>query len=68
MKERRYQKAKEDATLDFVSRQAQDAILNPNIPDHYKDQIVDAAVGTIIQIAKRRAVYTPYHRGRPPLK
>jgi hypothetical protein len=38
--------------------QAQEAILNPNIPEAYKDQIVGAAVGTILRIAERKNAYT----------
>ena len=44
------QKAKDDATMNFVSRQAQEAILNPNIPETYKDFILEAAVGTLRRI------------------
>ncbi len=51
------QKAKEDATINFVSYQAQEAILNPNLPEAYKDQIVSAAVGTLLRIAERRNSY-----------
>jgi len=48
------QKAKHDAMINFVSRQAQEAILNPNIPEIYKDFILEAAVGTLRRIAERR--------------
>ena len=51
------QKAKDDATLNFVSLQAQEAILNPNLPEGYKDQIVGAAVGTILRIAEKKNTY-----------
>ena len=51
------QKAKDDATLNFVSLQAQEAILNPNLPESYKDQIVGVAVGTILKIAERKSSY-----------
>ncbi len=51
------QKAKDDATMNFASRQAQEAILDPNLPESYKDQIVGAAVGTILRIAERRNRY-----------
>ena len=51
------QKAKDDATLNFVSLQAQEAILNPNLPEAYKDQIVGAAVGTILRIAEKKSAY-----------
>ena len=52
------QKAKDDATMNFVSRQAQEAILDPNIPEIYKDFILEAAVGTLRRIAERREGYT----------
>jgi hypothetical protein len=51
------QNAKDDATLNFVSLQAQEAILNPNLPEIYKDQIVGAAVGTILRIGERKNAY-----------
>ena len=51
------QKAKDDATMNFVSRQAQEAILDPNLPESYKDDIVGAAVGTILKIAEKRNAY-----------
>lgn len=51
------QKAKDDATMNFVSYQAQEAILDPNMPEARKNEIVGAAVGTILRIAERRNVY-----------
>ncbi len=51
------QKAKDDETMNFVSMQAQEAILNPNLPESYKDQIVGAAVGTLLKIAERKSSY-----------
>ena len=51
------QKVKDDATLNFVSRQAQEAILDPNLPEAYKDQVLDVAIGTISKIAEKRAIY-----------
>ena len=51
------QKAKDDATMNFVSRQAQEAILDPNLPESYKDDVLDAAVGTLLRIAERRSAY-----------
>ena len=56
------QKEVDDATLNFVSRQAQDAILDPNLPEAYKDQVLDVAIGTISKIAEKRAIYES--RGR----
>ena len=51
------QKEKDDATLNYVSREAQVAILNPDLSDSIKEEILNAAVGTIHQIAERRWVY-----------
>jgi hypothetical protein len=48
----------DDAMMNFVSRQAQEAILDPNLPESYKDEIVGAAVGTILRIAERRNAYS----------
>jgi hypothetical protein len=50
-------KERDDKTLDFVSYQAQEAILNPNLPEIYKEQVLGAAVQTILKIADRRAIY-----------
>ena len=61
MKERsqkfRGQKEKEDAIMNFVSRQAQEAILDPNLPESYKDAALEAAVGALLKIAERRSTY-----------
>jgi hypothetical protein len=61
MKERRekiiWQKEKDDATMNFVSRQAQEAILNPNLPESYKDEVLETAIGIILRIAERRNAY-----------
>lgn len=51
------QREKDDMTLNYVSREAQVAILNPDLSDRIKDEILNAAVGTIHQIAERRWVY-----------
>ena len=48
---------KDEATMNFVSRQAQEAILDPNLPESYKDRILDAAVKTILKIAERKNAY-----------
>ena len=61
-------KAKDDATMNFVSRQAQEAILNPNLPESYKDEVLRAAVGTILRIAERRNTYKVSPRKRWGLK
>ena len=62
------QKAKDDATMNFVSRQAQEAILDPNLPESYKDDIVGAAVGTILRIAEKRSDYNARLRESRSLK
>jgi hypothetical protein len=55
----------ENALLDFVNTQAQEAILDPNLPSSYKDEVVDAAIGTIQKVAERKAVYyAKYGEGR----
>jgi hypothetical protein len=61
-------KAKDDATMNFVSKQAQEAILDPNLPESYKDEVLRAAVGTILKIAERRNSYKATPRKRWGLK
>ena len=56
------QKAEDDETMNFVSYQAQEAILNTNLPESYKDDIVGAAVGTILRIAEKRNAYNAGRR------
>ena len=56
------QKAKDDETMNFVSRQAQEAILDPNLPDSYKDDVLDAAIGTLLRIAEKRNAYNAGQR------
>jgi hypothetical protein len=51
------QREKDDATLNYVSREAQVAILNPDLSDSIKEEILNTAVGTIHQIGERRWVY-----------
>jgi hypothetical protein len=51
------QKERDDALMNFVSRQAQEAILDPHLPEPYKDKLVSAAVATISRIAERRNPY-----------
>jgi len=51
------QKEKDDAMMNFVSKQAQEAILDPNLPESYKDEVLDAAVGTLMKIAERKNAY-----------
>jgi hypothetical protein len=62
------QKEKEDAIMNFVSRQAQEAILDPNLPETFKDEVVDAAVGTLLKIAERRSTYDVGFKENRPLK
>ena len=56
---------RKNALLDFVNRQAQEAILDPNLPDSYKNEVVNAAIGTIQKVAERKAIYyAKYGEGR----
>ena len=56
---------RENALLDFVNRQSQEAILDPSLPDSYKNEVVSAAIGTIQKVAERKAVYhAKYGEGR----
>src|SRR5215216_3048093 len=56
---------KDNALLDFVNYQAQEAILNPNLPESYKDEVLNAAVETIQKVAERKAIYyAKYGEGR----
>ena len=50
-------KAKDDATMNFVSKQAQEAILDPNVPEFYKHYVVRAAVDALWKIEERRNPY-----------
>jgi len=51
------QKEKDDAIMDFVTRQAQDAILYPNLPESYKDAALEAALEALLRIAEKRSAY-----------
>ena len=51
------QKEKDDTTLNYVSREAQQAILNPDLSDSIKEEILIEAEGTIKQIGERRWIY-----------
>lgn len=53
---------RDDTLLNFVPRQAQEAILNPHLPGPYKDEVLNAAVETIQQVAERKAAYYAKHR------
>ena len=55
------QREKDDALMNFVSYQAQEAILSPNVPDEYKDKLVETAIETINQVAERKAAYFAKH-------
>ena len=48
---------REDALLNFVNRQAQEAILDPTLPNSYKDEVLEAAIDTIRKVAERKAIY-----------
>lgn len=52
---------KDERTLDAVSYEAQEAILNPLLSPHRKDGVVGKAVGVILEIAERRATYRVQH-------
>jgi hypothetical protein len=62
------QKEIDDAMMNFVSRQAQEAILDPNLPEAYKDEVLNAAVGTIFRIAERRSTYDAKQKESQPSK
>ena len=55
------QKERDDAVLDFVNFQAQEAILNTHLPNDFKDLIVGDAVRKIQRIGERRATYEVQH-------
>ena len=56
---------KDNATLNFVNYQAQEAILNPNLPDAYKDAMLEFAIDTIQKVSERKADYNAkYGEGR----
>ena len=59
-------KVKEDAIMDFVSRQAQEAILDPNLPESYKDAALEAALDALLQIAEERGNYNAGREENPP--
>src|SRR5687767_12047993 len=62
------QKEKDDATMNFVSKQAQEAILDPNVTEYYKHHIVRAAVDALWRIAERRSTYDARHSERQGLE
>lgn len=48
---------KDNAMLDFVNYQAQEAMLDPSLPDWFKDNILSSAIATISQVGERKAIY-----------
>ena len=58
------QKESDNAILDFVNFQAQEAILNPNLPGAFKDMIVGDAIRNIQRIGERRTTYQVQHDGK----
>jgi hypothetical protein len=52
---------KDDALLNFVVRQAQEAILNPNVPESDKDAALETAISTIQKVAEGKATYYAKH-------
>lgn len=52
---------KDNALMDFVSYQAQEAILNPSLPESYKDEVLEAAIATIHKVGERKAAYFVKH-------
>ena len=48
---------KDDAIMNFVSRQAQEAILNPDLPESYKNAALEAAIEALLKIAEKRSDY-----------
>ena len=56
---------KDDALMNFVVRQAQEAILNPNLPEADKDAALETAISTIQKVAEKKAAYfAKYGEGR----
>jgi hypothetical protein len=56
---------KYDAVLNSVNYRAQEAILDPNLPDAFKDEIVGFAIDTIQKVAERKVAYNAkYGEGR----
>ena len=56
----------DNAILDFESYQAQESILDPNLPDWFKDKIVSSAVATIKQVGERKASYNAKEESQKP--
>ena len=62
------QNEKEDAIMNFVSRQAQEAILDRNLPEAYKDAALEAAIEILLRIAEKRSHYNAKPRDSRQLK
>ena len=58
------QKDRDDAVLNFVNFQAQEAILNPNLPEDFKNLIVGDAVSKIRRIGEKRGSYLVRNDGK----
>ena len=58
------QRQEEDKTLDAVSYEAQEAILDATMGEFRKDLIVNEAVTKILKIAERRQGYKIYGTDR----
>lgn len=56
---------RDDTLMNFAVRQAQEAILNPNLPEVEKDTALETAISTIHKVAERKAAYyAKYGEGR----
>jgi hypothetical protein len=55
------QREKDNALLNFVNYQAQEAILSSVLPDEKKDRILKDAIETIHQVSERKAAYFAKH-------
>ena len=62
------QKEKDDAMMNFVSRQAQEAILDPHLPEYYKDYVLEAAIRTLVKIGERKSTYNTEGRESQQVK
>jgi len=51
------QSERDNALRDFVSYQAQEAILNPALPESKKDEVLEDAIRTIQRVGERKAAY-----------
>ena len=61
-------KEKDEAMMNFVSRQAQEAILDPNLPEYYKDYVLEAAIKTLAKIGERKSTYNAEGRESQQVK